>query len=118
MEPHDHDQRLDFRDLNRREVAAETPYPPEKLRLRMHVQTLDGRWHAGFWGWIAVFEALPKYRWLARVLRWIPFRWLGPWIYDFLARNRYRIPQRLLTLLGAPIPCDESCALPVSAREL
>ena len=118
VEPHDREGRLDFLDFNRPEIAAEAPYSPAELSRRMHVRTPDGSWHAGYFGWIAVFEALPRYRWLARVLRWIPFRWVGPYIYDFVARNRYRIPRIVLRMLGAPRPCDESCALPAGDRQL
>src|SRR5262249_19635499 len=118
IEPYDRDGRLDFRDFNRAEITAETPYSLEELARRMHVQTPDGQWHAGYWGWVAIFSVLPRYRWLGRILRWVPFRWLGPSVYDFLARNRYRIPFRLLRLLGAPKPCDENCALPARVRDL
>ena len=112
-EPHDRDERLDFRDFNRAEIAAETPYSADELARRMHVQTPDGGWHAGYWGWVAMFSVLPRYRRLSRILRWIPFRWMGPRLYDFLARNRYKIPVPLLRLLGAPKPCNEGCAIPV-----
>lgn len=116
VEPNDREYRLDFRDFNRPEVASETPFSTAELSRRMHVQTPDGSWCAGYWGWIAVFEALPRYRWLGRMLRWIPFRLLGPPAYDLLARNRYRIPLFLLRLLGAPRPCGEACALPANAN--
>ncbi len=112
VEPHDKFNRLEFCDFNMAEEAAKTPYTLEELVHRMHVQTPDGTWHAGYFGWIAVFEALPKHKWLARVLRWMPLRWLGPHFYDFLANNRYRIPSFVLRMLGAPKPCDEACALP------
>ena len=118
VEPHDRDHRLDFRDFNRPEIAAETPFPASELTRRMHVQLPDGTWRGGFWGWIAIFDVLPRFRWLGSVLRWPPFRWLGPGIYDLLARNRYRIPQFLLRLLGAPQPCDESCSISARSREL
>lgn len=118
VEPHDRDHRLDFRDFNRPEVAAETPYLAAQLARRMHVQTPDGGWYSGYWGWIAVLEAIPQFQSLARVLRWAPFRWMGPKVYDFVARNRYRIPQWLLKICGAPRLCDEKCAVPSSARKL
>ncbi len=117
VEPHDHEHRLAFQDFNLPEVAAETPYTCANLGRRMHVQTLNGKWHAGYWGWVAILEALPRFRWLAIVLRWVPFRWLGPRAYDFLARNRYRIPKFLLRILGAPHPCDETCVVPAGQRE-
>lgn len=118
MEPYDHDHLLDFRDFNRPEIAAETPYMIQELDRRMYVQTPDGAWHAGFWGWVAILRVIPRYRWLGTMLRWIPFRWVGPTLYDFVARNRYRLPRVLLRMLGVPSPCDESCALPAKLRRL
>ena len=112
VEPLDGNRRLDFRDFNRPEIAAETPYSATELGRRMHVLSPDGHWQAGFWGWVAIFDVLPRYKWLGRLLRWIPFRWIGPGLYGFLARNRYRIPRALLRLVGAPRPCNEGCALP------
>lgn len=118
VEPHDRNHLLEFRDFNRLEIAAETPYSLSELNRRMYVQTPDGAWHAGFWGWIAILKVIPRYRWLGAILKWIPFRWIGPAIYDFVARNRYRVPKFLLKILGVPTPCDEACALPAKSREL
>jgi predicted DCC family thiol-disulfide oxidoreductase YuxK len=117
IEPYDRDGRLDFRDFNLPQVAAETPYAPVELASRMHVQTPDFNWHDGYWGWVEILAVLPRFRWLARMLHWIPFRWLGPRLYDFVARNRYKMPAPLLRFLGVPRPCDESCAIPVKLRE-
>src|ERR1700739_3395811 len=72
----DRDHRLEFRDYNEPGIAAETPFPREQLDKRMHVQTPDGRWHAGFFGWIAVLRVLPRWRWLARAMSAPPIRWL------------------------------------------
>jgi predicted DCC family thiol-disulfide oxidoreductase YuxK len=105
----DRDHRLDFRDYNLPEIAAETPFPREQLDYRMHVQTPDGQWHAGFFGWMAILRVLPRWRWLARVMSAPPIRWLGPVMYQFVADHRYQVPHRLLRFLGAPQPCDARC---------
>ena len=116
MEAHDRRQLLDFRDFNRPEIAAETPYTLSQLNQRMYVQTPDGAWHGGFWGWIEILNVIPRYHWLGTILRGVPFRWAGPSIYNFFARNRYRLPRVLLRILGVPAQCDESCALPAQPR--
>jgi predicted DCC family thiol-disulfide oxidoreductase YuxK len=105
----DRDHRLEFRDYHDPAVAAETPFPFEQLHQRMHVQTPDGHWHAGFFGWIAVLRALPRWRWLAGLMRVPPLRWIGPAAYGFIASHRYQVPAWVLCRLGAPRPCDPSC---------
>lgn len=115
VEPYDSEHRLDFRDFNNPEIAAEAPFPLAQLSRRMHVLDSEGRWRSGFWGWVAILRVLPKLRWVARLLALPPFRWLGPYIYDFLAPRRFRIPRVLFRGAGTPRPCDESCALPQNA---
>lgn len=112
VERRDPEHRLEFRDFNRPEVAAETPFAPAELGRRMHVYTPDGDWHIGFFGWIAVLSALPRWRWLAGLMRVPPCRWAGPMVYQFIADHRYQIPRFLLRWMGAPPPCDVNCALP------
>ena len=112
VERRDREHRLEFRDFNRPEVVAETPFSPAELTRRMHVRSPDGEWHVGFFGWIAVLSALPRWRLLARLMRRPPLRWLGPRVYQFIADRRYRIPRFLLRWMGAPPPCDAACALP------
>ncbi len=36
---------------------------------RLHVMDRDGVWHTGAYGFAAMWEELPRYRWLARLLR-------------------------------------------------
>ncbi len=114
VEPHDRDRRLDFCDFNRPEVAAATPFSLEELRREMYVRTPDNQWHRGYWGWVAVLRVIPRYRFLARLMSWIPFRWFGPALYRLFAANRYRMPQWLLRTAGVPRPCDENCPRPQS----
>jgi predicted DCC family thiol-disulfide oxidoreductase YuxK len=112
VERRDAAHRLEFRDFNRPEVAAETPFPPAELSHRMHVHSPDGQWHVGYYGWIAVLSALPRWRWLAGPMRLPPCRWFGPLFYRFIADHRYQVPRFLLRWLGAPPPCGADCALP------
>jgi len=112
----DRDHRLDFRDYHDTAVAAETPFPFAQLHQQMHVQTADGQWHPGFSGWVAILSVLPRWRWLAAVMRVPPLRWLGPAAYRFVADHRYRVPGWLLRCLGAPQRCDDSCAVSRTPR--
>ncbi len=109
----DREQRLDWRDFNLPEVAAETPFSRDELARRMHVVTPDGQWHAGYFGWVAIVSVLPRWRWLAAIAHLWPFTRLGPKAYQFVANHRYHIPQFVLACLGAPAPCSpEGCPLP------
>lgn len=112
VERRDREHRMEFRDFNRPEVAAATPFSPLELGRRMHVRSPDGEWHVGYFGWIAVLSALPRWRWLAGLMRVPPSRWAGPLVYQFIADHRYQVPRSLLRWLGAPPPCDPACALP------
>jgi predicted DCC family thiol-disulfide oxidoreductase YuxK len=105
----DRDHRLEFRDYHDPAIAAETSFSFDQLHRRMHVRTPDGRWHAGFFGWIAILRVLPRWRWLAAVLSAPPLRWLGPAAYQYIANRRYRLPGWLLRWLGAPPVCNDAC---------
>jgi predicted DCC family thiol-disulfide oxidoreductase YuxK len=105
----DREHRLEFRDYNDPAVAAETPFTFEQLHQRMHVQAPDGRWHKGFFAWIAILRVLPGWRWVAAAMRLPPLRWIGPTVYEFIANHRYQIPAWLLRRLGAPPACDKAC---------
>jgi predicted DCC family thiol-disulfide oxidoreductase YuxK len=105
VEQFDTDQRLKFVDYNDPAVAARAPFPRARLGQEMHVHAADGFWHVGYFGWMAVLHELPRLAWLGRLLDAPPFRWLGPGIYRWTARHRYRIP-------GFPAPCHtDSCAI-------
>ncbi len=109
----DADQRLDWRDYNLPEVAAETPFSRDELARRMHVLTPDGKWHEGYFGWVAILSALPRWRALAPIARLWPLTRIGPRAYQFVANHRYCIPRFVLRLLGAPAPCPPAgCPLP------
>ncbi len=116
IEPHDIHGVLDFRDYNQPEIAAETHFSQVELGRRMHVRTPDGNWHYGYYAWVELLRALPRYRWIGLVLSWAPIRWFGPVIYDFLAHNRYRVPGWVLRSTGAPAPCGADCRVPGAAQ--
>lgn len=114
VERYDSDAAVEFRDYNQPAAARETPYTDQELATEMHVRTPDGKWWGGFAAWIQVLRALPRWRWLGRLLSYVPFCWIGPALYRLVARNRYRTPKFLLRWMGAPPPCDDrgACAVP------
>lgn len=101
----DRNHRLEFMDYNDPAVAARAPFPRERLDAEMHVRKTDGSWVAGFEGWAAVLLELPRYKWLGWLFGVFPLHGLGPGVYRWIARHRYRIP-------GFPAPCtNESCSV-------
>ncbi len=106
IEPFDTGKRLRFLDYNDPDVAAQAPFTREELAREMHVRAPDGTWSAGFAAWVVILRALPPLAWLGWLLGTQLFRRLGPKLYLWVARNRYRWP-------GAPPPCQsETCAAP------
>jgi predicted DCC family thiol-disulfide oxidoreductase YuxK len=106
VEPYDTAHRIAFVDYNDPAVAARAPFSIEELENEMHVRTPDGAWVAGFAAWVALLRAMPRLAWLGWVLGAPPFRWAGPSVYRWVARNRYSLP-------GAPPRCNsQSCAAP------
>jgi predicted DCC family thiol-disulfide oxidoreductase YuxK len=106
VEPYDTAHRITFVDYNDPAVAARAPFSTEELENEMHVRTPEGAWVAGFGAWVMLLRAMPRLAWLGWLLGAPPFRWAGPSIYRWVARNRYSLP-------GAPPRCNsQSCATP------
>jgi len=91
--------RLRFLDYNDPGVSTDAPFTREELAQEMHVRAPDGAWSAGFAAWATVLRALPALAWLGWLLGAPPFRWAGPRLYRWVARNRYLWP-------GAPPRCE------------
>src|SRR5256885_1208799 len=96
VERYDRERRVDFRNYNDPAVARETPYSAAALATEMHVLAPNGQWYGGFAAWLEVLKALPRWRWLGKILGYPPFRWMGPALYRVIARNRYKAPNTVL----------------------
>jgi predicted DCC family thiol-disulfide oxidoreductase YuxK len=106
VEPYDSRSRLRFLDYNDSEVAAQAPFSRSDLDQEMHVRTPEGTWLRGFEAWLAILRVLPRFVWLGRIAGLLPFRWMGPPVYGFIARHRYSLP-------GAPARCEsDTCPVP------
>jgi predicted DCC family thiol-disulfide oxidoreductase YuxK len=105
IEPYDSNSKLKFLDYNDPAVAAQAPFPRAALDSEMHVRTPDGNWFQGFGAWVVLLRALPRLEWLGRISGMPPVRWIGPALYAFIARHRYRLP-------GAPARCEsDTCSI-------
>lgn len=100
VEPRDRHHRIEWLDYRDDEVRSRTSYTFEQLDAEMHTRWVaDGRWAAGFDGWLAVMRVLPRWRRLAPLLSVWPFTAIGRLFYKGLASRRYQ-------LFGVPPPCD------------
>ena len=100
----DRDRRIEWLDYNDPEILKRAaPHSREEMAEEMHVRTADGRLSKGYFAWIEVILALPRWKWLVPILSIWPFTKLGPIFYAWLAARRY-------TLFGVPPPCEASGA--------
>lgn len=110
IEARDPGGRIEFRDYNNPEVAAETPYSLGELAFEMHLVRPDGRWFGGYDAWLEIVRAL-----YGNAAVWIgslfPVRWLGRNVYRLLARNRYGIARWMAGRFNIPEPCGQSCEI-------
>lgn len=54
----------------------------EEAKRRLHVVDADGRLHVGLDAFIALWQRMPRYRFLARIAGARPVRPVAAWIYD------------------------------------
>ena len=114
VEAYDRNHFVEFRNYNDPAVARETPYADSALAAEMHVLAPGERWFGGFLAWLEILKVLARWRWLGKLLGYVPFRWIGPPLYRGIARNRYGLPNFVLRWIGAPPPCpaEGSCTMP------
>ena len=62
-------QAIDWFDVSQAQDIDRLPLPRETLLARFHVQTTDGELISGARAFIAVWQELPKWRWLGRAAR-------------------------------------------------
>ena len=103
-------QRFELLDAHSAEVAARFPDLDRRALLgAIHLITPAGEVLTGFEAVRRQVRYLPLLAWLAPILRLPGMDWLGPRLYAFVARNRYRLNR----LLGRPVACDSgTCHAP------
>jgi len=109
-------KRVEFLDLHQRaEVTARFPaISHEQAMGEIHVVDADGKVYAGFKGTRRMLRDLPL-GWPLWAILHLPIigNWLGPWLYRFIARNRYAINRLLGVNLDAADDCEDGvCKLP------
>src|SRR5215467_1056496 len=79
VEPLDRDHRVEWLDYNDPKILARAaPHTHEEMAAEMHARHPNGSWTKGYFAWIEVIRALPRWKWLATVMSLWPFTKLGP----------------------------------------
>jgi predicted DCC family thiol-disulfide oxidoreductase YuxK len=93
---------LRFEDLDTADLGAWTLSPDQAMR-RMHAMLPDGSVVSGVEAFALIWERLPRYGWLARLVRLPGVRGLAALAYDRLAAPwLYRRHLRRMALAGGP----------------
>ncbi len=99
----EHYQRLDDRDgqgLGFTDISEPVPVLKERaltqdeVKRRLHVIDADGRLLVGVPAFAAVWDHLPRYRWLSAIVRLPLLRSLVPWLYEIIAFGLYHADKR------------------------
>lgn len=107
-------ERLDLRDA----VAADRfpDFSPDAVRALMHAVDAEGTVYVGIDAVLRVFDELPRWSVLARLLRVPGFYLLASMGYQIFARNRLWFNRWLPAPEGAPLCQDDLCAVDYSAH--
>jgi predicted DCC family thiol-disulfide oxidoreductase YuxK len=91
----DADAALEWRDIAGPDGdAAPRGVDAEAMRRRLHVGNADGRLLVGVPAFARIWEHLPRYRWLAKVVRLPVARTLAAQLYEPVARGLYAWDRR------------------------
>jgi predicted DCC family thiol-disulfide oxidoreductase YuxK len=93
---------LRFIDINNpSQMAAYPMVDPQLAQGQIHVLNPHHRLTGGYDALVELTPALPSLRPLSPLLKWKPIRAAGRSIYQWIARNRYR--------LGGVVDCETTC---------
>lgn len=86
---------LNFVDINEAdENLLPSAFTEDDLKRRLHVIDSDGRLLSGIPAFAAIWERLPRYRWLSTPARLPVLGRLLSWIYEPIAFGLYRLDKR------------------------
>lgn len=78
-------------------LAQHSPDKPQQdLMSLMHARDAAGVWYVGVDAFVVIYQATDM-GWVGRVLKWPGVHGLAKALYPSVARNRYRLPSRLLS---------------------
>src|SRR5207253_5844003 len=70
VEPLDRDHRIEWLDYNDPEILKRAaPQTRAEMAEEMHTRDQNGRWAKGYFAWIEVICVLPRWKWLAPIMR-------------------------------------------------
>lgn len=85
---------LRFEDLHEADLS-EWDLTPEQAKRRLYVRLPSGAFISGIAAFAAIWDHLPRLRWLARLVRLPGLHWFAAVVYDHLAApTLYRLHRR------------------------
>ena len=94
---------LGFADINlAEEILTSVSLSEDDAKRRLHVIDADGRLLAGIPAFAAIWDRLPRYRWLSRLSRLPVLRSLLPWLYEPIAFGLFLWDKRRRTRNPTP----------------
>lgn len=88
-------QELGFTDISEpASVLKERALTPDEVKRRLHVIDADGRLLIGIPAFAAIWDRLPRYRWLSAIVRLPLLRSFLPWVYEAIAFGLYHADKR------------------------
>ncbi|MEM9629387.1 MAG: DUF393 domain-containing protein [Pseudomonadota bacterium] len=89
------DQALAFDDISKASPALDQlGLSQDAAKRRLHVLDADGQLLVGVPAFAAIWDRLPRYRWLSKIVRLPVLRSLLPWIYEVIAFGLYHVDKR------------------------
>jgi len=76
---------VDFRDID------DADLPTSRELLLSNVVAVSGSLSTGYDAWCNILELLPRWRFVAPLLRLAGLSWVGRMLYRFIAANRFRL---------------------------
>lgn len=108
----DHYRRLDQREdqaLAFADISESSPtldqlgLAQDAAKRRLHVLNADGELLVGIPAFAAIWDRLPRYRWLSTIVRLPVLRNVLPWIYELIAFGLYHADKRRQRRVAAAI---------------
>ena len=96
-------QALEFADISVPEQGlSKLCLSEDEAKRRLHVLDADGRLLSGIPAFAAIWECLPRYRWLSSLTRLPVLRSILPWLYEPIAFGLYHLDKRRQRCSRAP----------------
>jgi predicted DCC family thiol-disulfide oxidoreductase YuxK len=96
-------EKILFVDITEEDFSAERlGLDPYEVNKYLHVRTQSGEWITGVDSFIRIWQTLPGYSWLAKVVSFKPLYRLAQWGYEVFAAIRPYLPKKIRSCETSP----------------